>query len=71
MSEPRKPRPGDRILDRYVPNLAPEEREEARARLFGFVSWQVRILARQVREELDDSHDRKAQDTLDSIKPPS
>lgn len=44
----------------------PEEREEAREQLRRFLAWQMRIIMRQVREELADSPDTEVCDTLDS-----
>ncbi len=35
--------PGDAILDRYMPDASPNEREEARRRLFAFVRVLVEI----------------------------
>jgi hypothetical protein len=69
MDEVRKPAPGDAILDRYLPELTAQAREEARVLLFQFVAWQVRIIARQVRKEHADSHDSDAGDTLESNMP--
>ena len=44
-------RPGDVILDHYVPHLGPEDREIARERLQGLAKLLLRIAIRQVREE--------------------
>lgn len=43
--EPER-RPGDLILDRYMPEAAPEVRETARRRLFDFVGVMLRIAVR-------------------------
>ena len=66
MNKKRDHRPGDIILDRYLPDLPAEAREEARARLYRFVAWQLRIIAGQVRRELDDSRESEGRATLDS-----
>ena len=52
-------RPGDAILDRYVPHLTAAEREIARERLQGLAKLLLRIAMREVREEMqaDDSPD--------------
>lgn len=42
--EPR--RPGDLILDRYMPDATPEIREEARRRLYDFVGAMFRVATR-------------------------
>lgn len=70
MKAQRQHRPGDIILDRYVPELGPEQREEARGQLYRFVAWQMRILVRQVRCGAADSRDDDARDTLDTANPP-
>jgi hypothetical protein len=45
-------RPGDHILDRYVPHLSGADRELARERLQGLAKLLLRIAMRQVREEM-------------------
>ena len=45
-SSPKR-RPGDVILDRYMPGATAEEREAARANLYGFVAVLLRIAARE------------------------
>lgn len=55
-----KRRPGDDILDRYVPHLTAADRELARERLQKLARLLVKIAARQVREE------REAQDSRES-----
>lgn len=46
-SSPKR-RPGDVILDRYMPaDASPEEREAARANLYGFVAVLLRIATRE------------------------
>ena len=44
-------KPGDYIIDKYLPDATPEEREEARRRLYGFVRSLVRIASRLERED--------------------
>jgi hypothetical protein len=44
-------RPGDIFLDRYLPNAAPEKREEARKNLYDFVTILLRIATRRADEE--------------------
>ena len=44
MEPPR--RPGDLILDRYIPDATPVVREEARRRLYEFVGVMLRIATR-------------------------
>jgi hypothetical protein len=52
-------RPGDFILDRYMPDAPPKERESARRRLYDFVGTLLRIAIRQDNERrtLEDSPD--------------
>jgi len=40
-------RPGDRILDRYLPHASPEKREEARANLERLAGFIVRVHRRR------------------------
>lgn len=48
----RKPaRPGDLILDRYMPDATVEEREAARANLNSFLATLVRIEERRMFED--------------------
>lgn len=53
MTEPSDRRPGDIILDRYLPDASPEEREIARAQLIDLVDWHMRLIMRQMREDAD------------------
>ena len=48
-----KRRPGDVILDRYMPDATPEEREAARTNLYGFVAVLLRIATREATEEAE------------------
>lgn len=52
MSEVKR-RPGDIILDRYMPTATPEEREEARANLRAWGHIIIAIQERLERERLD------------------
>jgi len=70
MTDHRDHQPGDFILDHYLPDATPEEREEARAHLFAFVAWQMRILVGQVQREQADSREQPVRDTLDSAQQP-
>lgn len=58
MTNPRR-RPGDDILDRYVPHLSGSDRELARERLQKLVALLARIAVRQVREESEKGDSRK------------
>ena len=51
MSDTQARKPGDIILDRYCPNLSPDDREIARERLRAWMRWTLQIIMRQVREE--------------------
>lgn len=65
-------RPGDTILDHFVPHLEGADRELARERLQQFAGWLVGIAMRQAREELD-SRDSRKSDSIVTIEmiPPS
>jgi hypothetical protein len=69
-SQPAR-RPGDQILDRYVPHLKGADRELARERLQGLARLLLRIAMRQVREEMDgrDSHQSAGRGKI--LPPPS
>lgn len=54
-------KPGDDILDRYVPHLSGSDREVARERLQKLARLRVHIAMRQVREE------REAADSRGSV----
>jgi hypothetical protein len=50
---PESPRrPGDQILDRYCPDLSPEERELAHERLRAFARALIRIERRLIEENV-------------------
>ena len=59
MTTPEPRRPGDLILDRYMPDAPLDVREEARRRLYAYVRTLLRAAERMVREEqaTTDSHD--------------
>lgn len=69
MTEHRDLQPGDLILDRYLPHLGADDREIARARLYDYVAWHLRVIMRQLREEAE-SRERLARDTIESEQPP-
>jgi hypothetical protein len=50
MTDIPKRRPGDRILDRYCPDLSPKEREEAHERLRALARVLIRIERRLAEE---------------------
>jgi len=50
MKKPKNRRPGDLILERYMPDASEEEREEARANLKAYVALVLRLQERAVRE---------------------
>lgn len=56
----RERRPGDEILDRYVPHLTSPDRELARERLQKLARLLVRIAMRQVREEREAADSRES-----------
>ena len=72
MSEVPEHRPGDIILDHFVPHLDGADRELARERLQQFAGWLVGIAMRQAREEMQ-RRDSRESDSLDTIEstPPS
>jgi hypothetical protein len=49
----RARRPGDIILDRYMPNASEAEREEARENLRAYAAVVLRIATRQATEEYE------------------
>ena len=51
MEQPPKRRPGDLIIDRYMPDATPEQRQEAHANLRRFVAALARVALR-VSEEI-------------------
>jgi hypothetical protein len=53
MNDPKPRRPGDLILDRYMPNATEEEREEARANLKAYVAVVLRKKQRLAREAVE------------------
>ena len=61
-------RPGDVILDHFVPHLTVEDRELARERLQRYAAWLLRIAMRQARDAMH-SGDSPESDSLDRIQP--
>jgi len=53
MNRTKTRRPGDLILDHYMPNASEEEREAARANLKAYVSVVIEICSRLEREAGD------------------
>ena len=53
MNDPKPHRPGDLILDHYMPNATEEQREEARANLKAYVAAVIAIHQRLQREAGD------------------
>ena len=68
MSDTSEHRPGDIILDHFVPHLEGADRELARERLQEFAGWLVRIAMRQAREEMH-RRDSLESDSIDRIQP--
>lgn len=66
----RKPdhRPGDIILDRFVPHLGLEDREIARERLQQWMRWKLHIYMVRVRADMQrrDSHDGSEDSKMES-----
>ena len=64
-------RPGDHILDRYVPHLSGTDRELARQRLQEFARWLVHVAMDQVRDDMhrEDSRGRQAEATMELAPP--
>ena len=59
-------RPGDVILNRYMPNASEADREEARANLYAFVAVLVRIAKRRTDEEIEREIRVKAEGKVES-----
>lgn len=68
MTSTHKRRPGDQILDRYLPDVTGAERELARERLDGLVKLLIRIARRKVDEDMH-SIDSRESDSSDRIQP--
>lgn len=68
MTEGPKHRPGDIILDQFVPHLKGADRELARERLQQYAAWLVKVAMRQAREEMHGCDSRES-DSLDTIQP--
>lgn len=63
--------PGDLILDRYMPQATPEEREVARANLRAFAVVVVGIAKRLALEDLDKATRANGHCTVDLEERPS
>lgn len=59
-------RPGDVILDRYMPDATAQEREAARANLYGFVAVLLRIATREALDNVEKSIRAKNEDEVES-----
>jgi len=59
-------RPGDIILDRYLPNAAPEQREDARENLRRLARLIIRVHTRLARERGDNTIRAKSASEVDS-----
>lgn len=59
-------RPGDLILDRYLPNATEAQREEARENLKALMAALVRIDERLAQEAVDKAIRLKADNSIDS-----
>ena len=51
MDTSQESRPGDLIINRYMPNASEEERGKARENLYAFIAVLVRIATRLAQEE--------------------
>lgn len=65
MEKPQK-RPGDVILNRYMPNASDAEREDARANLYAFAAAFLRICTRIARERDEEAIRTKRSSGVDS-----
>lgn len=59
-------RPGDIILNRYMPDASEAEREEARANLYAFVAVLARIARRRTDEQIEAEIRAKAKREVES-----
>ena len=66
-------RPGDKIIDRYLPGANAEQRELARTRLQAYSRWLLEVAMEQARAKAQDSdsRDEDTSVTMDSALPPS
>lgn len=58
-----KQQPGDRILDRYAPDLSPKEREAAREKLQAVARLIIRIETRLAREATNTLDSRESEES--------
>lgn len=63
-----KPRAGDKLLDRYLPDASPEQRERAREALFEYARVLEALGERMMRESRDSALSA-SQDIISSISP--
>jgi hypothetical protein len=66
MDTAQKRRPGDLIINRYMPHASEEEREKARENLYAFVTVLVRIATRLAHEECEQEIRLKGERTVES-----
>ena len=69
----RERRPGDVIVDRYMPTATLEEREAARANLYAFVAVLLRCATRRANEESESeirASDPAAVESDSGVTPP-
>ena len=66
-------RPGDKIIDCYLPGANAEQRELARTRLKAYARWLLEVAMEQARAKAQDSdsRDEDTSVTMDSALPPS
>lgn len=65
----QKRRPGDHMLDRYLPNADDETRERARE-AFREYARVLEDFGRRIAARKRDSHESKLYDRIPSLKPP-
>jgi hypothetical protein len=70
MNDPKPRRPGDLILDHYMPNATEEQREEARSNLKAYVAAVIGIRQRLDREAGDKEIRAKADVDVESEAQP-
>lgn len=70
MNNSKERRPGDLILDRYMPNATEEEREEARANLAAYAAAVIAIQQRLERESVEKAIRQNPADSVDSEAQP-
>jgi hypothetical protein len=69
MSNTSARKPGDYLLDRYMPNATPEKREEAREHLRQFARFLIRVHGRRIGDNPHREIRANKEDALDSGSP--